>query len=591
MYWQLYTFLGASSIITVRSSDTSTTITPITSNGSYSSGLFESWGSLNSSYIESFRPTQISQTNGHITKDTTIVTYCPNPTTFTYEDQVYTATEPTTLTITYCPSCTKTRTDLGPTETIAISKFTTYCSAATTFTYGSQTYTITEPTVLTLESCTLDTRFDSSGTSKAEQIPGSKTTKAGVTKTEIVTAFTTYCPGPTIFTMQGRTYTVTSPTTITITDCPCTLTHIIPETSNCVSEEACISSPIATIYSTGRASSISENNHASLLHSGTTVTCSDNCPTSTHSSTTETPEGTTTITTTATCSDNCPTSTHSSAMETPEGTTTITTTATCSDNCPTSTHSSAMETPEGTTTITTTATCSDNCPTSTHSSTTETPEGTTTITTTATCSDNCPTSTHSSAMETPEGTTTITTTATCSDNCPTSTHSSTTETPEGTTTITTTATCSDNCPTSTHSSTTETPEGTTTITTTATCSDNCPTSTHSSAMETPEGTTTITTTATCSDNCPTPTLSISLSEEHSLKITSQETSLITKSSRTLEQFSPTCVTCIELEPTSQAPTFTPTISGINPPIVNRASTPKYLPLKFQILIIALVILF
>jgi hypothetical protein len=60
--------------------------------------------------------------------------------------------------------------------------------------------------------------------------------------TEVVTAFTTYCPTPTTFWHAGVTYTVTEvgfvnttvypkqqltltqATTITITDCPCTIT-------------------------------------------------------------------------------------------------------------------------------------------------------------------------------------------------------------------------------------------------------------------------------------------------------------------------------------------------------------------------------
>lgn len=45
------------------------------------------------------------------------------------------------------------------------------------------------------------------------------------TVTEVVTAYTTYCPEPTTFTTNGKTYTVTEATTLTITDCPCTIIH------------------------------------------------------------------------------------------------------------------------------------------------------------------------------------------------------------------------------------------------------------------------------------------------------------------------------------------------------------------------------
>jgi len=42
--------------------------------------------------------------------------------------------------------------------------------------------------------------------------------------TEVVTALTTFCPEATKITHNGETYTVTSATTLTITNCPCTVT-------------------------------------------------------------------------------------------------------------------------------------------------------------------------------------------------------------------------------------------------------------------------------------------------------------------------------------------------------------------------------
>jgi len=41
--------------------------------------------------------------------------------------------------------------------------------------------------------------------------------------TEVVTAVTTYCPEPTELTYGGTTYTITEATTLTISDCPCTI--------------------------------------------------------------------------------------------------------------------------------------------------------------------------------------------------------------------------------------------------------------------------------------------------------------------------------------------------------------------------------
>ncbi|CRK34394.1 hypothetical protein BN1708_006366 [Verticillium longisporum] len=41
--------------------------------------------------------------------------------------------------------------------------------------------------------------------------------------TEVVEVYTTYCPEPTTLTHGDKTYTITSATTLTITDCPCTI--------------------------------------------------------------------------------------------------------------------------------------------------------------------------------------------------------------------------------------------------------------------------------------------------------------------------------------------------------------------------------
>lgn len=43
--------------------------------------------------------------------------------------------------------------------------------------------------------------------------------------TEVLTAFTTYCPEPTSIVHNGQTYTVTEATTLTISDCPCTVSY------------------------------------------------------------------------------------------------------------------------------------------------------------------------------------------------------------------------------------------------------------------------------------------------------------------------------------------------------------------------------
>jgi len=45
--------------------------------------------------------------------------------------------------------------------------------------------------------------------------------------TETVTSYMTYCPAPTVITQGSSTYTVTAATTLTITNCPCTLTYAV----------------------------------------------------------------------------------------------------------------------------------------------------------------------------------------------------------------------------------------------------------------------------------------------------------------------------------------------------------------------------
>ncbi|KAL7793595.1 hypothetical protein V8C37DRAFT_101373 [Trichoderma ceciliae] len=50
--------------------------------------------------------------------------------------------------------------------------------------------------------------------------------------TEVVDTYTTYCPYATQITHGSKTYTVTEATTLTITDCPCTITRPVTTTSS-----------------------------------------------------------------------------------------------------------------------------------------------------------------------------------------------------------------------------------------------------------------------------------------------------------------------------------------------------------------------
>ncbi|KAK1829088.1 hypothetical protein QBC39DRAFT_435921 [Podospora conica] len=64
--------------------------------------------------------------------------------------------------------------------------------------------------------------------------------------TETLTALTTYCPEPTTITYGDHTYTVTEPTTLTITG-PCTITRPVTVVSSVVCDGGC-DKPAAPTY-------------------------------------------------------------------------------------------------------------------------------------------------------------------------------------------------------------------------------------------------------------------------------------------------------------------------------------------------------
>lgn len=66
-------------------------------------------------------------------------------------------------------------------------------------------------------------------------------TRSMTMMTQTVMSYTTYCPSPTSLVVNSKTYTVTQPTTLTITDCPCTITTSMP-----VSTPGVVPPPAAT---------------------------------------------------------------------------------------------------------------------------------------------------------------------------------------------------------------------------------------------------------------------------------------------------------------------------------------------------------
>jgi len=67
-------------------------------------------------------------------------------------------------------------------------------------------------------------RFSSIVAAAAVMVAGASAGSNDTYVTEVVTAYTTYCPEATQIVHGNVTYTVTSATTLTITNCPCTIT-------------------------------------------------------------------------------------------------------------------------------------------------------------------------------------------------------------------------------------------------------------------------------------------------------------------------------------------------------------------------------
>jgi hypothetical protein len=102
-----------------------------------------------------------------------------------------------------------------------------------------------------------------------------KPTPSVVYTTEVVTAITTYCPGPTTLTHGSSTYTVTEATTLTISDCPCTIKKPVTVISSVVCSSGCPSSAstvapsFQTTYSHAPSSSVGTVTRATSAPSST----------------------------------------------------------------------------------------------------------------------------------------------------------------------------------------------------------------------------------------------------------------------------------------------------------------------------------
>ncbi|KAF4976275.1 hypothetical protein FZEAL_7043 [Fusarium zealandicum] len=167
---------------------------------------------------------------------TAITTYCPGPTTLTHGDNTYTVTEATTLTITDCP-CTISK-PVKPTgsgsahapDACAVECWDKYgdCRTAPDANFAA--------CAANFAGCLgynpFETPLSTMPTACSTQKPKPTKPSKPVYTTEVVTAITTYCPEATTLTYHDKTYTVTKPTTLTITDCDggCTVTKPVEPT-------------------------------------------------------------------------------------------------------------------------------------------------------------------------------------------------------------------------------------------------------------------------------------------------------------------------------------------------------------------------
>ncbi|GAV51532.1 hypothetical protein ZYGR_0AD07150, partial [Zygosaccharomyces rouxii] len=184
---------------------------------------------------------------------TELTTYCPSPTVLTTNGATYTITEATTLTITDCP-CTLTHTNTimrtADSNTPAATAFTTGGSSSSGNNNGGS------PESFASLATSTTNEASQQGANIQQNNGGSPATVTSLaTSTEIVTELTTYCPSPTVLTTNGATYTITEATTLTITDCPCTLTH-----TNTILKTADSNTPAATSFTTGGSSNSGNNN-------------------------------------------------------------------------------------------------------------------------------------------------------------------------------------------------------------------------------------------------------------------------------------------------------------------------------------------
>lgn len=181
-------------------------------------------------------------TNSNNGFSTFFTTFCPSPTTFTYGKSTYTVSTATTLVI----PCTKSS-QLLPTATSWHATASAYASTGSELTElqsATSTSQNTEPVASTSEIRLMSSTSESS-------VP-----KSSSFNTEI-TVFTTVCSSPTVIPFGSETYTVTAPTTLTLSCSSLQGTHRQPPYSyQSVSKSSNTEGPTGTLSSIGTDSAV-----------------------------------------------------------------------------------------------------------------------------------------------------------------------------------------------------------------------------------------------------------------------------------------------------------------------------------------------
>lgn len=167
--------------------------------------------------------------------------------------------------------------------TEVVTAYTTYCPVAGSYTLpNGKVSTVTEATTLTVTDCPCTITKPASKSMPKPSMTAAPTAPAPVvapapapqnyTTTVLTTDyFTTYCPQPTTVVQKNITYTVSSATTLTITNCPCTLTSTVPVTTTTIYTDKFMTycpQPTTTVF----------GSQTFTITKPTTITVS-NCPT------------------------------------------------------------------------------------------------------------------------------------------------------------------------------------------------------------------------------------------------------------------------------------------------------------------------